>query len=306
MLKKKILVIDDSQLYAMKIANVLEPSGFQIIHASNAIDGLRQVREEKPDLLLLDIVMPGMSGFEVCRILRSSESNNMMPIIILTSSGEEDDIVKGLELGADDYIIKPFVDREITIRVKNTLRRLERIRDANPLTGLPGNLEIARDIQSRIEMDQEFSIIYADIDNFKAYNDVYGFANGDSAIKLTADIIRDQVALFNDEPNFIGHVGGDDFIVVTTPKIDEQIAAGIITEFDRRIRELYHENDLKRGFISSVNRQGKKTNFPIMTISLAIVTNVNRRFTLHLQIAEVAAEVKKKVKSFDGSNYLVN
>ena len=306
MFKKKILIIDDSKLYTMKIVNVLELAGFTVMHADNGIDGLRLIREMKPDLLLLDVVMPGLNGFEICRMLRASESNNMMPIIMLTSDNDQEDVIEGLELGADDYIIKPFNDRELTARVKNTLVRLDRMRDASPLTGLPGNHDIVRDIESRIEMNQEFSVIYADIDNFKAYNDVYGFSNGDIALKLTADIIRDQVALAHDETSFIGHVGGDDFIIVTGPAYHQQIAEGIISEFDNRIKEIYHADDLDLGFINSINRRGEKMKFPIMTISLAIVTNVDRKLTSHLQVAEIAAELKKKVKTFDGSNYLID
>ena len=306
MFRKNILVVDDSMLYAAKINKVLELADFNVLHAANGAEGLRLVRETKPDLLLLDVVMPEMSGFEVCKLLRSSESNHIMPIIMLTSNDNQDDIIKGLEIGADDYVVKPFDDRELVARVKNTLRRLDRMRDANPLTGLPGNLDIARDIESRIEMDVEFSVIYADLDNFKAYNDVYGFANGDIAIKLTADIIRDQVALSCEETGFVGHVGGDDFIIVTSSKYHQQIAQGIINTFDNRIRQLYTDEDLNRGFITSINRQGEVMQFPIMTISLAIVSNTKRQIESHLKVAEIAAEVKKKVKSVDGSNYFVD
>lgn len=306
MFKKKILVIDDSKFFTTKITKVLETAGFEVISVDNGAEGLRIVHQIKPDLLLLDLVMPCMSGFDICRTLRASESNNMMPIIILTSSDDQNDVIEGLELGADDYIKKPFDDRELTIRVKNTLRRQERTQNANPLTGLPGNLEIVREIESRIEMSHRFSVIYADIDNFKAYNDVYGFANGDSAIKLTSDIIRSQVSLVTDEATFVGHVGGDDFIIVTTPEYQEQISNGIINEFDRRIKEIYRFEDLERGFINTCNRQGVEMNYPLMTISLAIVTNVRRVLTSHKQVAEIAAEVKKYIKTFSGSNYFVD
>lgn len=306
MLKKKILVIDDSYLYTYKIKSVLDEAGFIVTAIDNGVDGLRLAREINPDLILLDVIMPGMNGFEVCRALRSSEYCSMTPIIILTSSDHQDDVIYGLELGADDYITKPFYDKELIIRVGNTLRRIERLRNANPLTGLPGNRDVVREIESRIESDCEFSVIYADIDNFKAYNDVYGFANGDRAIKLTADIIREQLARLGDKTTFIGHVGGDDFIVIINPQHSAQAAAGITSEFDSRITELYNKSDLIRGSIISVSRQGTEVQYPIMTISLAIVTNVFRHFTSYLQVAEAAAEVKKKVKSFEGSNYFID
>jgi len=136
---------------------------------------------------------------------------------MLTAQDNEDDKLTGLELGADDYITKPFNTRELVSRVRNTLRRIDRNRWANPLTGLQGNIEIQSEINQRIATKQLFAVIYADLDNFKAYNDVYGFASGDRAIKLTADIIVDNVRSYGNQNDFIGHVGGDDFIIVSTP-----------------------------------------------------------------------------------------
>ncbi|HVI42751.1 MAG TPA: response regulator, partial [Anaerovoracaceae bacterium] len=188
MFQKKILLIDDSDFFAKYIREVLEAADYIVIHANKGEDGLRMVRVEKPDLVLLDVIMPDIDGFEICRILRDAESNNLMPIIMLTSQDNQDDKLMGLELGADDYITKPFNNRELLSRVKNTLKRIERNRGASPLTGLPGNLEIQAEINSQIEKKVPFAIIYADLDNFKAYNDVYGFAKGDIAIKMTADI----------------------------------------------------------------------------------------------------------------------
>ncbi len=261
------------------------------------------VKEEKPDLVLLDIVMPDMDGFEVCRILRETESNNLMPIIILTSQDNQEDKLIGLELGADDYITKPFNNRELLSRVKNTLRRIDRNRGANPLTGLPGNLEIQAEINSRIVKKVPFSVIYVDLDNFKAFNDVYGFAKGDIAIKLTADILSDEIRYNGNKDDFIGHIGGDDFIVVTNCEKAYKICKGVICQFDRRIKEIYEDEDVKRGYIFTFDRFGEFIKYPIMTISLAIVSNETQRFEDHIQIAEIAAEVKKKVKSFSGSNF---
>ena len=304
MFQKKILLIDDSDFFAKCIKDVLETANYIVIHANKGEDGLRMVRAEKPDLVLLDVVMPDMDGFEVCRILRDSESNNLMPIIMLTSQDNQDDKLIGLELGADDYITKPFNNRELLSRVKNTLKRIQRNRGANPLTGLAGNLQIQAEINSRIENDTPFAVVYVDLDNFKAYNDVYGFAKGDIAIKMTADILTDEIHENGGPDDFVGHIGGDDFVLITKPENAEEISAGVVELFDKRIKELYSKDDIERGYIANLNRFGASIEYPIMSISLAIVTNERRLYQNHLQVAETAAELKKKAKLLPGSNFV--
>jgi diguanylate cyclase (GGDEF)-like protein len=300
--KKKILVVDDSDFFARIIDRALTQDGYAVVRASNGEDGLRLVREEKPDLVLLDIVMPGISGFEVCRILRAAESNNLMPIIMLTSQNDHEDLLVGLDLGAEDYIIKPFDNKELLCRVRNTLKRIDRNRNANPLTGLPGNLEIQREIDYRIENHLPFAAIYADLDNFKAYNDMYGFLKGDIAIKLTADILCGASKPCTG--SFVGHVGGDDFIVLVGPSDADAVCRCIIEEFDAHIRALYSQEDLERGHIVTFNRQGDMTLFPIQTISLAVVTSENKAFTTHLEVSDIAAELKRRAKAVSGSVYV--
>jgi diguanylate cyclase (GGDEF)-like protein len=277
-----------------------------MLHVDRGEEGLRQVRLEKPDLVLLDVVMPDMDGFQVCRILREAESNNLMPIIMLTSQDNQEDRLVGLELGADDYITKPFDKRELLSRVRNTLRRIDRNRGANPLTGLPGNLEIQAEINSLLERKSEFSLIYVDLDNFKAFNDVYGFAKGDLAIKMTADILTDEIRGYGGKTDFIGHIGGDDFIVITELQIVKRVCSGIIEQFDRRIKELYNGEDVERGYICTTNRIGEHIEYSIMSISLAVITNIDCRFQNHLELAESAAELKKKVKALMGSGFILN
>lgn len=304
MFRKKILLIDDSDFFAQVVRNVLEEAGYIMLHANKGEVGLKMVREEKPDLVLLDVVMPDMDGFHVCSILRDSESNNLMPIIMLTSQDNQEDKLIGLELGADDYITKPFNNRELLSRVKNTLKRIDRNRGASPLTGLQGNLEIQAEIIPRIEKKLHFAVVYVDLDNFKAYNDVYGFAKGDIAIKMTADILTDGVRDYGNSDDFIGHIGGDDFVFITKPQTAEAICKGVIEQFDRRARELYNEKDLEAGSINTCNRLGVCMLYPIMTVSLAIVTNENGSFQTYLEMAEIAAELKKKAKALPGSNFV--
>jgi len=302
-MQKKILVIDDSRLSATYISNVLASEGYSVINAYSGTEGLKLVREEKPDLVLLDIVMEDISGFEVCKILRESESNNLMPIIMLTSQDSQEDKLIGLELGADDYIVKPFNNREMTCRVRNTLKRIDRNRAANPLTGLSGNIEIQAEITSRIEKNSQFAVIYIDLDNFKAFNDVYGFARGDIAIKMTADIMRDASMDEGTSCDFLGHIGGDDFILITDPQHSDGICSEIITNFDERIITLYNSEDIEAGFIRTLSRRGEQRDYPIMTVSLAVVTNEERQLHTHLEVSEIAAELKKKLKVLQGSNY---
>ena len=299
MFRKKILVIDDTEFMIRLISDILRSADYEVISAAGGAEGLLKVRSEKPDLVILDVVMPDVDGLEVCRILRDDESNNLMPIIILTAQDNEDNKLTGLELGADDYIIKPFNPRELLSRVKNTLKRIDRNRWANPLTGLPGNIEIQSEINSRIAKAELFCVLYIDLDNFKAYNDVYGFTSGDRAIKLSADILKDNI---NNNKDFIGHIGGDDFIIISDVEEADKIADGIIEDFDKKILDLYNQDHLDKGYIMTVDRLGNEMRFPIMSISIAIVTNEKRKLFSALQVSEIAAEVKKKAKSILGSS----
>jgi len=302
---KKILVIDDSPFFRGQLKLSLSKE-YDVVEAGTGADGLEMVKREKPDLVLLDVVMPDYSGFEICRILRESESNNLMPIIMITSQDAQEDILVGLELGADDYVKKPFNERELLSRIRNIFRRIDRNRNANPLTGLSGNLEIQREMQSRISKGLSFGVVYVDLDNFKAYNDVYGFSNGDRIIILTADIIRDQVVLWGNPDDFVGHIGGDDFIMITTPDKTVSISEQVIEEFDEKVLNFYNEEDRNRGCITTKNRKGETDTFPLMSISLAIVTNERRELNSAVEIGDIAADVKKKLKTMAGSNYFID
>ena len=289
MFNKKILVIDDSELIQRLIADILGEEGYEVYSAYSGEEGLEKVARIKPDLIILDIVMSGLTGLEVCRILRADVSNNLTPIIMLTAQVSEDDKLIGLELGADDYIMKPFNNRELISRVRNTLVRIERNRYANPLTGMCGNIEVQSELTYRLANNFEIAVIYCDLDNFKAFNDVYGFPKGDTAIRLTADVIRDAVQNVGNRDDFIGHIGGDDFIIITSWDKYEGICKMIIEDFDNKIVSLYNENDKKNGYIITKNRLGKVRTYPIMTISLAVVTNENNDYINPLEIGEAGS-----------------
>jgi len=304
-MSKKILLIDDSPFFRGQLKLSLNKE-YDVVEAGTGADGLDMVKREKPDLVLLDIVMPDLNGFEICRILRESESNNLMPIILITSQDAQEDVLVGLELGADDYVKKPFNERELLARIKNIFRRVDRNRNAHPLTGLKGIFEIQREITSRITKGHSFAAAYVDMDNFKAYNDVYGFANGDRVIILMADILRDQVELWGAPEDFIGHIGGDDFVFISTPENTIRICEEVIEEFDEKVLNFYNEDDKEHGYVTIKNRKGELDTFPLLSISLSIVTNERRELSNAIEIGDIAAEVRKKLKTMAGSNYFVD
>ncbi|MDD5194293.1 MAG: diguanylate cyclase [Candidatus Omnitrophica bacterium] len=179
---------------------------------------------------------------------------------------------------------------------KELVKMKERAENANPLTKLPGNMVIMEEIEKRIKGNQKFTVIYCDLDNFKAFNDKYGIHQGDKAIKLTAEIFKEALKEKGDTNSFLGHEGGDDFILLASPEQAETIANYIIVEFDRKVRTLYTKEDLEKGAIVAHARDGSICSFPIMTISLAGVTNVHRQINSYGEVTNIAAELKKKAK----------
>lgn len=186
------------------------------------------------------------------------------------------------------------------------IKMKELAENANPLTKLPGNIVIHEKIDKTIRDNKKFMVIYCDLDNFKAFNDKYGIAKGDEAIKMTADIFKESTKLKGNSDDFVGHEGGDDFILLTTPDKAQDIADYITSEFDKKIRSLYSQEDLTQNFIIAHGRDNSIKQFPIMTISLAGVTNEHREITSYGEVTNIAAEVKKKAKAIDGSVFVID
>ena len=297
--ERKILIVDDTAFMLAVISAALKSVNYEVITASSGEEAMELLKNTKPDLILLDGVMTGMSGYDVLSLLRQDFRFNLTPIIMLTGQTEEEEKLLGLEMGADDYIVKPFNSRELLARVNNTLIRLERNRGATPITGLRGNNEIETEPSRRLASNKPFSVSSSDLNSFKPYNDIYGFGNGDIAIKMTADIISTAVVSLGTSDTFIGHVGGDDFVVITQPQNAVPMSEEIIGTFDQEVLSLYTQEDRDRGYITAKDRYGKLTTFPILGISIAIVNSDQHSITSTLHLAEIAAELKKKAKNIE-------
>ena len=304
MVGRRILVVDDDRNLRKIIQTNLELAGYDVTTAGNGNDALRILDSMQPDLVVLDVMMPIIDGYEVARRIRRHPSNAHVPIIMLTAKGEVDDKLAGFEAGADDYMTKPFGPQELLARVKAKIRRVEVDASLSPLTRLPGNLAIEAELRRRLEVNAPFAVLYLDLDNFKAFNDVYGFTHGDEAIQLVATTSVDVVRRRGTPQDFVGHIGGDDFIIVTLPDRGEEIAREIIDMFDRDIRKLYNAQDLRQGYIETRDRRGTLNRFPIMSLSIAIISNEHRPLENYAQIGEAAAELKRYAKSIGGSVYV--
>jgi diguanylate cyclase (GGDEF)-like protein len=301
---KRILVVDDDRNLRKIIQTNLEIAGYDVTTAASGDEALTILDDMQPDLVVLDVMMPMMDGYEVARRIRRHPSNTHVPIIMLTAKSEVEDKLAGFEAGADDYMTKPFGPQELLARVKAKIRRVEVDASLSPLTRLPGNLAIEAELRRRIELNEPFAVLYLDLDNFKAFNDVYGFTHGDEAIQLIASTAVDLVRRRGTTQDFVGHIGGDDFIIVTIPDRAEEIAREIIASFDAEIGKLYNAQDLKQGYIETRDRRGSLNRFPIMSLSIAIISNDRRKLDNYAEIGEAAAELKRYAKSIGGSVYV--
>ena len=292
--RTKVLVIDDDRPLCNIVAEVLLAEDIEVLQAHDGAEGLSLARRERPDLIILDVMIPVMSGYEVCRSLRKS---------FLTALGDPMEKVKGLAEGADDYLTKPFHPHELRSRVITHLRRSERDIQTSPLTRLPGNLAVERALRERIARQRPFAVCYIDVDNFKPYNDKYGFFAGDQVLRMLSEMIVDAVLERGAEEDFIGHEGGNDLVVITAPERVEGICQAVIERFDAAMPQAYDEEDRERAYILSRDRQGRIVHFPLLTVSISVVTNVQRSLVHPGQIAHIAAQVMRYVKTKEGSNY---
>jgi diguanylate cyclase (GGDEF)-like protein len=299
--KETILVVDDEPHIRKILAFLLEQNGFAVLTAEDGERALEVARRELPDLILLDLMMPKMDGYEVCQHLREDFQTAQIPIVIVTAKGEVREKVRGLKGGANDYLTKPYNHDELVARVRNMLDWSRAQRQANPLTGLPGNQAIESELQRRIMNEEAFAFMYVDIDNFKGYNDYYGYSRGDQAIRFVADVIRQTSQRLGSETDFIGHIGGDDFVVIGSPQIADAVAQGIVDDFDANSQSLYDAEDLERGHLEIRNRFGGSNMVPFCTITLAMVIDLGGTFNHWAKVSDVAAELKKYGKSLKGS-----
>ena len=302
----RILVVDDDPEVREFVKTNLEEEGFEIEVAGTGPEAIEIAADRPPALVLLDVMMPGMDGLTTLRHLRNDVPTANIPVVMLTAKPQAAERVKGLDLGADDYLTKPFEIDELIARVRSVIRRAQHMRDLSPLTGLPGNFRISTELERVVRDGRPFAVVYADLDHFKAFNDTYGFMRGDAVIKYTAETLSGIASDVGGDGVFIGHVGGDDFVIILAPEHIEPFCEAVIKQFDDGILEFYDTADALQGNIEVVDRLGEKQTFPIASLSMGVATNAHRTLNSQWEVSAIATEMKEFAKRQPGSVWAVD
>lgn len=302
---QEIYMIDDDEKIFNQLKNIFENEKEYIlknIKSLNVEDEIKNI----PDLIIINEDGIKNDVIDICKLIRSYNDNSITPIIVISSDIRKEHRVEILKNSVEYFIKAPMDEQYIYYTVKNIVRLMQTNRRVSPLTGLPGNVQIQVEIKKRILRKKEFAVLYLDLDNFKEYNDIYGFLKGDEVIKYTAKTILKTIHKHSLEDTFVGHIGGDDFIALIPKANYDEICQDILVNFDEGIKEYFTEDDLEKGYLEVANRKGIIEQFPLTALSIGVVTVEPGQYENSLEIGEVGAQVKHLAKTQVGSAYSIN
>jgi len=309
--RARILLVGDPGQDLRIHTSTLRERGYEVVTAHGVEEVLDLLVSLTPDLFLIEAHTKGGDGFTICNRIKEQEHLKNVPVIFITDSRASEEIDRVYASGGVDFILKPCPLREFLARIEtqiylhNLLLKVEHLQaiaiDANPLTHLPGNNSIVLTIQDAIETNADVALIYTDLDNFKSYNDAYGFSAGDDVLLFNANTLQDVLRMVCGQDGFLGHIGGDDFVLMFPAEHLLKVGEEIIRVFDEGIPEFYTEEDRRRGGIVSRDRSGGIRDFPLISISLAGISLRGKGFTRYVEVAAACVELKKAAKKRDGS-----
>lgn len=302
--ESKILTVIADQETQNLLSALLNGEGYKVITCTTQTEARELLNKELFHLLISDFDAPQINGIEICKFIRSNFRLRHISVILLMDSKDPLNKIKGIYAGADDYMEMPFDAGELLVRVKASLVRITRDLEANPLTKLPGNVSLLKELESKLNAQLPVAVGYLDLNKFKEFNDRYGFKDGDKVISLTATITINALQELGNSTDFLGHIGGDDFIFITTPDCVDKICKKIVNDFDKNVLSFYNEEDRKKGYIVAKNREGKICNIPLLSVAIGICTNDNRKFSHIAEIIQIATELKSYAKTLTGSVFV--
>ena len=260
-----------------------------------------------PSLIIInEDALESKNAIQMCNTIKQDEDNSITPIIVLSTNKEHEHKLEMLKLGVSHYIKHPIDEEYMLYTIQNVLNLIYKNRRVSPLTGLPGNVQIQAEMKKRFSSKETFAMMYLDLDNFKAYNDLYGFLKGDEIIKFTAKTILKNVHTEEYEDCFVGHIGGDDFVAIISETNYDKICQNIIADFDSNVLKYFTDEDVKKGYMEVENRKGIMEQFPLTSISIGVVEIEKGRFANVLEIGEAGASVKHLAKTIQGSTYVID
>ena len=293
MSKGRILIVEDDFDISNMLRIYFQSHGYEVAVAQRGEDALEMCRKQLPHIIVLDIMLPDMDGYDVCRELRSNLRTSHVPIIFLTQKDERSDKIHGLELGADDYITKPFDLEELKLRVKSAISRATIQSLTNPTTGLPGGRLIEDQLRNLMRRDG-WGIVYAGLRGFEAFNEVYGFVAGEEVLRFVAMILGQTVDNLGTPNDFIGHIGGDDFIVITSKKLVQTMVEDLQKRFEDGVGTHYDWQTREQGYLIVRDEEGNERQADLMTIALGVTTVDDGPFADIREITEAAATARRE------------
>lgn len=302
---QEIYIIDDDESSILVFRELFKNDAeYKFISVTS--DKIDIALKNIPSIIIINEDAIDVNVLDLCKKIRGDEDNSITPIIVVSSNAEKEHRIEILKESVEYYIRKPVNADYLYFTIKNLNRLLNINRRISPLTGLPGNVQIHAELKKKISNKDVFSVLYLDLDNFKAYNDVYGFLKGDEIIRFTADTIIRCIHSYLPNGSFVGHIGGDDFIAIIPILYVEEVCESIIANFDSQVIKFFTEEDIERGYIEVENRKGVIEQFALTSISIGVVEADKGRFSNILEIGEVGAQVKHLAKSIIGSSYFID
>jgi diguanylate cyclase (GGDEF)-like protein len=292
MSKGLLLIVEDDSDISNMLRIYFEAQGYESIAVARGEEALEACRRKLPNLVILDILLPDIDGYEVCRQLRGNLRTSHIPIIFLTQKDERSDQIAGLELGADDYITKPFDLELLMLRIEGALRRAGWLSLTSPVTGLPSSKLIEEQLR-QIMRRHDWAVLYVGINHIDDFNDAYGFVAGDDVLRFAAMLLSEVVDEAGAGSEFIGHIGGDDFIIISTPDAAQEIQAPLKERFDAEVEAFYGFKDRERGYIEVDPGEGGRRQAPLMSLAVGLIYHDTAPFADIREITEVAAAARR-------------
>jgi len=291
--KARLLIVEDDHDISNMLKIYFTGLGYDVDAAIRGGEALEKTRHVLPHLIVLDIMLPDIDGYEVCRTLRTNTRTSHIPVIFLTQKDERSDRLQGLELGADDYITKPFDIEELKLRVQGAIRRSERESLTDPRSGLPAGRLIEEQLR-RIIRETGWAYMDVRINEFDGFKDVYGFVASDDVLRFAAMVLGEVLDELGASGDFIGHAGGDNFIIITREESANNIRQRLKARFADEVQTHYNFMDRQQGFILAPKSEGQTEQVPLMTLAVGIVSPSQQQFSDIREITELAAEARRQ------------